>query len=40
MNERPLYLNPKVYTLSALVIGYALLGDYTANEQKMQLGTG
>lgn len=33
MNERPLYLNPKVYTLSALVIGYALLGDYTANEQ-------
>ena len=33
MNDRPLYLNPKAYTLSALIIGYALLGDYTANEQ-------
>lgn len=33
MNNRPLYLNPKAYTLSALIIGYALLGDYTANEQ-------
>ena len=33
MNDRPLYLNPKVYTLSALVIGYAMLGDYTANQQ-------
>ena len=33
MKDRPLYLNPKTYTLSALIIGYALLGDYTANEQ-------
>ena len=33
MKDRPLYLNPKAYTLSALIIGYALLGDYTANEQ-------
>ena len=33
MNDRPLYLNPKAYTLSALIIGYALIGDYTANEQ-------
>ncbi len=33
MNNRPLYLNPKAYTLSALVIGYLLIGDYTANQQ-------
>lgn len=33
MNSRPFYLNPKNYTLTALIIGYALLGDYTANEQ-------
>lgn len=33
MNNRPIYLNPKAYTLSALIIGYALIGDYTANQQ-------
>lgn len=33
MKERPLYLNPKAYTLSALVVGFALTGDYTANQQ-------
>ncbi len=33
MNKRPIYLNPKAYTLSAIIIGYALIGDYTANQQ-------
>lgn len=33
MKNRPIYLNPKAYTLSALIIGYALIGDYTANQQ-------
>lgn len=25
--------NPKIYTLSAIILGYAMIGDYTANEQ-------
>ena len=33
MKNRPIYLNPKAYTLSALIIGYAMIGDYTANQQ-------
>lgn len=24
---------PRLYTLSAIVLGYAMIGDYTANEQ-------
>lgn len=33
MKKGPIYLNPKAYTLSALIIGYALIGDYTAYQQ-------
>ena len=33
MKKRPIYLNPKAYTLSAIIIGYAMIGDYTANQQ-------
>lgn len=33
MKRRPIYLNPKAYTLSAIFVGYILTGDYTANQQ-------
>ncbi len=26
-------ITPKVYTLSAIILGYAMIGDYTANQQ-------
>lgn len=33
MRKTPLLLNPRTYTLSAIILGYALIGDYTANQQ-------
>ncbi len=33
MTTPPFGLDPKVYTLSALILGYLMIGDYTANEQ-------
>ena len=33
MKNNNLDINPKIYTLSAIILGYAMIGDYTANEQ-------
>ncbi len=33
MNNQSLKDNPRVLTLSAIILGYALIGDYSANEQ-------
>lgn len=33
MRKIPLELNPRTYTLSAIILGYLMIGDYTANEQ-------
>ncbi|MDE5631186.1 MAG: hypothetical protein K2I70_06265 [Bacilli bacterium] len=33
MNNQSLKDNPRVLTLSAIILGYALISDYSANEQ-------
>lgn len=33
MRKTPLLLNPRTYTLSAIILGYALIGDYSAVQQ-------
>jgi hypothetical protein len=33
MNRFPPDIDPKIYTLSAAIIGFALIDDFTANEQ-------
>lgn len=33
MNPQSLIYNPRIYTLSSLIIGYLLIDDLTANEQ-------
>ena len=33
MNNQSLKDNPRVLTLSAIILGYSLIGDYSANEQ-------
>jgi len=34
MREFPPSIDPHIYTLSALIVGYALIGDFSANEQR------
>lgn len=33
MDRFPPTANPRIYTLSAMIVGYLLIGDFTANEQ-------